>query len=458
MNRRIFFASLISFPLLTTAFACLPGLIPSVMDQTQGGYGVEVAFPQLTFTQPVGIYGAVDGTNRLFVVDQPGVIWVFENSQNVSAPLVFLNISSHVLFSGEQGLLGLAFHPNYTKNGYFYVDYVADNPLRTVIARYQVMANNSDQADANSEFVVQTVSQPFANHKGGQLAFGEHGYLYIGFGDGGSGGDPLGNGQNLSSLLGKILRIDVNSFSAGRNYGIPSDNPFAGNSLGYREEIYAYGLRNPWRFSFDPATGKLWVGDVGQDRLEEIDIVEKGKNYGWNIMEGTLCYNPASGCNQTGLELPVWNYTHDLGNAIIGGYLYHGSLLPGLSNGYVYGDYGSGRIWRLEYNGTGAPSNSLIVSSNLTISSFGLDSLNELYICAFDGKIYRLNNIIPEFPSVLPFLPLTLAVLLASAIARRSIARSINHRSIKKNTETCSARYHWYGKRMTIRMQTALPC
>jgi len=434
MNRRMFFVAFILFSLLTAVFACLPVFMPSVVGQTQGGYGVEVAFPHLTFSQPVGICGAVDGTNRLFVVDQPGVIWVFENSQNASSSRVFLDISTRVLFSGEQGLLGLAFHPNYTENGYFYVDYVADNPRRTVIARYQVMANNSDQADASSELVVLTVNQPFANHKGRQLAFGGDGYLYIGLGDGGSGGDPLGNGQNRSSLLGKILRIDVNSFSAGRNYGIPSDNPFAGNSLSYREEIYAYGLRNPWRFSFDPATGKLWVGDVGQDRIEEIDIVEKGKNYGWNIMEGTLCYNPASGCNQAGLELPVWNYTHDVGNAIIGGYVYHGSLLPELSNGYVYGDYGSGRIWTLQYNGTGEPSNSLLVSSSLTISSFGLDSLNELCICAFDGKIYRLNYIIPEFPLPLPFLPLALAVLLATVIARRWIDRSSEHRSIKRNT------------------------
>jgi glucose/arabinose dehydrogenase len=329
-----------------------------------------------------------------------------------------------VLFNGEQGLLGLAFHPNYAENGYFYVDYVADNPRRTVIARFQVMANNSDEADANSAFVVLTVSQPFANHKGGQLAFGKDGYLYIGLGDGGSGGDPLGNAQNRSSLLGKILRIDVNSPSAGRNYGIPSDNPFTNNSLGYKEEIYAYGLRNPWRFSFDPATGKLWAGDVGQDRLEEIDIIENGRNYGWNIMEGTSCYNPASACNETALELPVWNYTHDMGESIIGGYVYHGSLLPELSNSYIYGDYVSGRIWALQYNGSSTTNNSLLVSSNLAISSFGLDDLNELYICAFDGKIYRLNNIIPEFPSLLPLLPLALAVLLAAVIARRVIHRA----------------------------------
>jgi glucose/arabinose dehydrogenase len=429
MSMRIFSASFVFLLLLGAVFTCSDSLAPGVRGLTQGGYGVGVAFPHLTFTLPVGIYSPGDETNRLFVVEQAGVIRVFENSENAAASQVFLDISNHVLFGGEQGLLGLAFHPNYNVNGYFYVDYVADNPRRTVIARYQVMANNPNQADPKSELVILTVEQPFSNHKGGQLAFGKDSYLYIGLGDGGSGGDPLGNGQNRSTLLGKILRVDVNSPSAGRNYGIPSDNPFVGNSLGYKEEIYAYGLRNPWRFSFDSADGKLWVGDVGQDRMEEIDIVEKGKNYGWNIMEGTLCYNPASGCNQTGLEMPVWTYTHDVGNAVIGGYVYHGSMLPELSGSYVYGDYGSGKIWALQINGTGTPSNTLLANSNLTISSFGLDSLNELYICAFDGKIYRLNNVIPEFPSALTFLLLISIVLLVSVIVRRQKILKIRQKS-----------------------------
>ena len=214
---------------------------------------------------------------------------------------------------------------------------MADNPRRTVIARFSVTANDANVADSNSQQVILEINQPFSNHKGGQLAFGPDGYLYIGVGDGGSEGDPDSNGQNLSTLLGKILRIDVNTQSNGRNYGIPADNPFAGNTAGYREEIYAYGFRNPWRFSFDSATGALWVGDVGQDRVEEIDLVEKGKNYGWNTMEGTLCYNPPSGCNQTGLTLHIWNYTHDLGNAVIGGYVYPGKALPSLVGAYVYG-------------------------------------------------------------------------------------------------------------------------
>jgi glucose/arabinose dehydrogenase len=360
--------------------------------QTLNDYSVEVAFPNLTFNQPVGICSAGDGTNRLFVVEQTGAIRVFENSENTATSKVFLDISDQVLYGGEQGLLGLAFHPNYGENGYFYLNYVADNPRRTIIARYSVMANDADQADQNSELVLLELNQPFSNHNGGQLAFGADGYLYIGLGDGGSGGDPFGNAQNRSSLLGKILRIDVDSPSAGRNYGIPADNPFTGNTLGYGEEIYAYGLRNPWRFSFDPSTGRLWVADVGQNQREEIDLVEKGKNYGWNIMEGTICYSPSTGCNQTGLELPVWDYGRDEGNCVIGGFIYRGSALTGLYGAYIYGDYGSGRIWALQYDGTGAPVNTLIAATALSITSFGLDENSELYFVAFDGKIHMLKQ------------------------------------------------------------------
>ncbi|HEY4675204.1 MAG TPA: PQQ-dependent sugar dehydrogenase [Candidatus Bathyarchaeia archaeon] len=354
-------------------------------------YQVEVAFPNLSFQSPVGIYNAGDGSNRLFVVEQSGVIRVFSNSREVAAANVFLNISDRVLFGGEQGLLGLAFHPNFSDNGYFYVDYVTGNPRRTVIARYSLTLGNPDMADGNSEQILLEIEQPFSNHKGGQIAFGPDGYLYIALGDGGSGGDPLSNGQNLSTLLGKILRIDVDAPSGDLNYSIPSDNPFVDNTQGHREEIYAYGFRNPWRFSFDPQTGELWVGDVGQGRIEEIDIVENGKNYGWNIMEGSLCFNPPEGCNQTGLELPIWNYTHDFGISITGGFVYRGSKLPELIGAYIYGDYGSGRIWALTYDGSNAI-NTDILDTGLLIPSFGIDEENELYICAFDGKIYQLSE------------------------------------------------------------------
>jgi glucose/arabinose dehydrogenase len=411
--------STFSAAFVLTAILILPAsFCPKVSGQLESSYGVQVAFPKLTFIQPVGIYNAKDGSNRLFAVEQAGVIKVFENTQNVPSTQVFIDIRNRVLFSGEQGLLGLAFHPNFKQNGYFYLDYVAANPTRTIIARYSVMPNNTNQADQNSEQILLEISQPFPNHKGGQLAFGTDGYLYIGVGDGGSEGDPLGNGQNRSVLLGKILRIDVNNSSAGRNYGIPVDNPFVGNKAGYGEEIYAYGFRNPWRFSFDLANGKLWVGDVGQDRLEEIDVVEKGKNYGWNIMEGTLSY---SGGNETGLEVPFYEYNHTLGNAIIGGYVYHGSTLAGLGGTYIYGDYGSGRIWALATNGSGI--NVLLVSSSLVISSFGVDQAGELYICSFDGKIYQLNIVaIPEFTIGVSLVVLTGISLVAAFVVKKNRA------------------------------------
>jgi len=344
------------------------------------------------FDTPVGIYNAGDGSNRLFVVEQGGVIRVFNNSRDASVADVFLDISDRVLFGGEQGLLGLAFHPNFSDNGYFYVDYVADNPRRTVVARYSLFTDSPTQADKNSEMVVLEVEQPFSNHKGGQISFGPDGYLYIALGDGGSGGDPLGNGQNRSTLLGKILRINVDSTTGLLNYRIPVDNPFVGNAEGFREEIYAYGFRNPWRFSFDSKNGQLWAGDVGQNRIEEVDIVEKGRNYGWNTMEGSLCFNPSDGCDQIGLELPVWEYGHDLGIAVTGGFVYRGSRLTELVGAYIYGDYGSGRIWALRSNGDSSV-NEEVVDTGLLIPSFGVDESNELFVCAFDGKIYQLTAI-----------------------------------------------------------------
>src|SRR3989337_1648507 len=392
MNRKILLVSFLLILILSVILGFFFWQPLDGSDQVQTQYAVEDAFPNLTFNSPDGLFSSGDDTNRLFVIEQPGVIRVCQNCVDASASTVFLDISERVLFSGEQGLLGLAFHPNFRQNGYFYINYVLDNPRRTIIARYSVMANNPNQADENSELVWFEISQPFSNHKGGQLAFGPGGYLYIGLGDGGSGGDPFGNGQSRTTLLGKILRVDVDSPSFGRNYGIPPDNPFAGNAVGYREEIYAYGFRNPWRFSFDPGTNRLWVADVGQNQREEIDIVEKGRNYGWNLMEGTICYSPSVGCNQTGLELPVWDYGRDEGIAVIGGYVYRGSALIRPSGGFVFGDYGSGNVWALQYDGSGQPVNTLLTDTGLNIASFGVDEQNELFICAFDGKIYKINQ------------------------------------------------------------------
>jgi glucose/arabinose dehydrogenase len=351
-------------------------------------YGVVNAFPNLSFNRPVGIYFDGGEIDRLFVVSQRGEIYVFENSEAVGTATVFLDIKDRVLFGGEQGLLGLAFHPNFSINGFFYVNYVASNPRRTVISRFSVVDGFSD---VDSELVLLEVLQPHDIHNGGQIGFGPDGYLYVAFGDGGPGEDPLGNGQNLSTLLSSIARIDVNSASQGRNYGIPVDNPFVGNTQGYREEIFAYGLRNPWRFSFDFVTGQLWVGDVGQRRIEEIDLVEKGRNYGWNIMEGSLCFSPSSDCDPNGLEQPIWEYGRDFGISITGGFVYRGIKFGELFGTYVYGDFGSGKIWGFTYDGVAEGVNIELVDTDLNIVSFGIDKENELHIVALDGNIYKLT-------------------------------------------------------------------
>jgi glucose/arabinose dehydrogenase len=358
---------------------------------------VKVAFPNLSFTRPLDLEHPGDGTNRLFVIEQRGVISVFENDSNVTQKKVFLDIQDRVNDSGnEQGLLGLAFHPDYENNGYFYVNYTASNPNRTEISRFSVSSQNPDSADKNSEFQILSFNQPYSNHNGGKVAFGPDSYLYIAVGDGGSAGDPQCNAQNLQTLLGSILRIDVDTTIGSQHYGIPPDNPFVGNTHGYREEIYAYGMRNPWRFSFDPVTNWLWVGDVGQNTYEEIDVVEIGGNYGWNIYEGFHCYTGAPSCqtqpcDTTGLEMPIWEYSHSLGSSVTGGYVYRGPSVPELKGKYIYGDFGSGRIWSMEYDGINPPNNALLIDTNLGIASFGIDQNQELYICSFDGKIYRFK-------------------------------------------------------------------
>jgi glucose/arabinose dehydrogenase len=360
-------------------------------------------FPNLTFDKPLDIQSPDDGTDRLFVVEQTGRILVFENTPAANESTLFLNLSERItrleVRGNEEGLLGLAFHPDYEANGYFFVDYTADNPRRTIISRFSVNAENLDTANPDSEMIILEIPQPYQNHNGGQLRFGPDDYLYIAMGDGGSAGDPQGNAQNLSTLLGAILRIDVNASDPGLNYSIPVDNPFVGNSEGYREEIYAYGLRNPWRFSFDALTGALWVGDVGQNAIEEIDIVKPGGNYGWNIKEGDSCYNPAVGCNSTGLTDPIFQYHHDIGQCITGGFVYRGSSLPVLSGRYVYADYTSGRIWSLSYSSNGSVSNTELFDTSLYISSFGVDVQNEIYFLAFNGKVYSFELVQTENPT-----------------------------------------------------------
>lgn len=391
-------------------FAHLMGLVlalASLCQPVSGQIELQQAFPALSFTRPVDLQHPGDGTNRLFVVEQRGVISVFENDPAAASKTTFLDIQERVDdSSNEEGLLGLAFHPDYENNGYFYVNYTAPGPDRTLISRFKVSANNPNAAEPDSEVVIITIPKPFSNHNAGQLAFGPNdGYLYITTGDGGSGGDPQGNGQNRQTLLGSILRIDVDTTAPGLQYSIPPTNPFVGNAQGYREEIYAWGVRNPWRMSFDPVTGWLWAADVGQNAWEEIDIIENGKNYGWNIMEGNHCYNPPTGCNTAGLTLPVWEYSHNLGNSVTGGYVYRGPGVPELVGKYIYADFGSGRIWALEYDGVNPAVNNQLIDTPLLIASFGVDQNQELYICAFDGKIYRFKPTPTGSSGSLPVLP-----------------------------------------------------
>ena len=355
-------------------------------------FDLEVAFPNLAFNNPVDIQHAGDGSNRLFVAElKTGRIMVFENDQNEVETAEFLDVSSRLRTSnGEEGLLGLAFHPDYENNGHFFVYYSASNPRRSVVERYTASPPSSNTADPNSRLPILEVEQPFGNHNGGQLAFGPNdGFLYIALGDGGDGGDPQEHGQDPRTLLGSILRIDVNNASEETPYTIPSDNPFVGNVDEYREEIYAYGLRNPWRFSFDPVTGWLWTGDVGQGAREEIDIIEKGGNYGWNTMEGTRCFDPSSDCPTDGLALPVWEYGRSEGRSVTGGHVYRGSRVPELVGSYIYADFETGRVWALDYDGSSEATNDILTTVDFGISSFGVSEENELFICDLGGALYR---------------------------------------------------------------------
>ncbi len=331
---------------------------------------------------PIALTHAGDSSDRLFIVEQGGLIKIYDGTDVLETP--FLDVSDKISLSGEQGLLGLAFHPNYSSNGRFFVHY---NGLdgETVIAEYQV-SQNSNVANANSEEVILTVTQPDIIHNGGQIAFGSDGYLYVALGDGGPQGDPNGNAQNLNSLLGKILRIDINS---GNPYAIPSTNPFISQSDA-RDEIWAYGFRNPWKFSFDKTSGKLFLGDVGQSAVEEVDIVTSGGNYGWNIAEGSRCYEPTEGCDTAGVTMPVAEYSHFEGFAIVGGYVYRGSRYPERVGKYFFGDFAAGTIWTLTQADTGQWIREEILKVDFQISSFGEDEDGELYVIDIRGKVYRL--------------------------------------------------------------------
>jgi len=299
-----------------------------------------------------------------------------------------LDLRDIVLRSGnEEGLLSLALDPNFASNRAVWVYYSAANPRRSVLARFTRQANSAT-IDRTSQLVVLEVGQPFANHNGGAIRFGPDGMLYLGLGDGGSAGDPSGNGQNLNTLLGKIIRLDVRNASSSQPYAIPGDNPFVGRA-GTRGEIWAYGLRNPWRMSFDPATGALWVGDVGQNAVEEVSVVTRGGNFGWNVVEGDRCFKPSSNCDRTGMTPPEAVYNHDNGRcSIVGGYVYRGTAVPEIAGAYVYGDTCSGEIWAINARSPGTPI--LIASGVKNMTSFGLDAAGEIVVLAFGQPIRRL--------------------------------------------------------------------
>ncbi len=334
--------------------------------------------------RPVFVTHAGDGTGRLFIVEQPGRIRVVQDGRLLETP--FLDITERVRHAGEQGLLGLAFHPAYKQNGRFFVNYVRASDRSTIIAEFRVSAQ-PDRATP-TEKILLTVAQPYPNHKGGMVEFGPDGMLYIGLGDGGSAGDPENRAQNREELLGKMLRVDVDH---GDPYAIPADNPFKGGKG--RPEIFATGLRNPWRFSFDPVSGELWVGDVGQNEWEEIDVVRRGDNLGWRVMEGAHCYRPRFLCAKDGFVAPVFEYAHEHRRcSITGGYVYRGTRIPDLHDAYLYGDYCSGEIFGFRRDHTPAEGQpAVLLNTGKGISSFGLDQAGELYVIDHSGgAVFRL--------------------------------------------------------------------
>jgi len=364
-------------------------LLP-LLDIRYGGsgpqdFGVVSLFEEYeyTFSSPVDIQRPPDGSPQLFVVEQAGRIMVFPDATDYSSiPVVSLDITDRVTSGGEMGLLGMALHPEFSRSGYIFVDYTADNPRRTVISRFNV---TEYIADPTSEKIILEVDQPYSNHNAGQLAFGPDGYLYVTLGDGGLANDPSNNGQNPQTFLGSILRLDINVDAP---YAIPADNPFVGNSDGWKEEIWAYGFRNPWRISFDNETGMLWAGDVGQNLWEEVDVVTKGGNFGWNAKEGTHCF-ALDPCEGDFIE-PIHEYNHSEGISITGGYIYHGDRLPALEGYYVFGDYASGNIWALKYEGTTVTDFGLIINQdNFLLSTFGIGYDGELLLADYSsGHIY----------------------------------------------------------------------
>ncbi len=382
-------------------------------DSTEAGpfVGLRRVYPNLRFNRPVYLTAAGDNSGRLFVVEQDGVIRVFNgvaNAQNdeedataaIKNSTVFLDISEKVSRRGnEEGLIGLAFHPDFVNNGQFYVHYSLKTdelgrnrrprPASNVIAKYQVSDADPNRADATSEQVILTQSQPYSNHNGGMIEFGPDGYLYVTFGDGGSANDPQGNAQNLTNMLGSIIRIDVDQKSDGKNYAIPDDNPFV-DVPDAAPELWAIGLRNVWRFCFDRADGSLIAADVGQNKIEEVNVIEKGGNYGWNRFEAHETFNAETELAHGEHAQPVAIYGRSWGISITGGYVYRGNDFPELQGRYFYGDYASGNLWAMLKDDQDVWQSELVRRTGRSIASFGEDDRGELYVLSFDGGIYQI--------------------------------------------------------------------
>jgi glucose/arabinose dehydrogenase len=349
-------------------------------------------FGNLSFNQPVGLLQAPGDSTRWFVVEKSGLVHVFANDQSVMSTSTFLDLRGVINASGEGGLLGMAFDPGFPLVPEVYVSFTrSGSPLVSYISRF-TSTDNGITLNPLTEEVILTVNQPDTNHNGGDLAFGPDGYLYVGF-DGGGGGDPSGNGQNTNTLMGAIVRLDV---VGGSPYGIPAGNEFESNPVcdgGTGDlpcpEIYAWGLRNPWRFSFDIVTAKLWAGDVGQGNWEEIDVIEPGGNYGWNVREGAHCFSPASGCADSFVE-PISEYDHSLGRSVTGGFVYRGTALPDLVGWYVFGDFGSGRLFGIPEDSAAVTAPEVFEETGLQIVSFGQGADGELYVLHFGGTIHQI--------------------------------------------------------------------